>query len=212
MRLKSITGLKTCEIPCIFPVIREFEGGDQFDMGCNHHAVRCEPAFPGLRRNARNLRAFWRVQIPGARSLRQTEVAIAWILAPSLWARQTRSWRTRAELDVKNDRIKDSKRQTEHRVLAGPLSRGVAQTSHADAVRQSPFDGTLHELGREECERDRHIDLSNGTFFACSDLIHTGDGAGNDLIEPTPTARDGCDKVWRGSRRGSDGATRRPAP
>jgi hypothetical protein len=53
-----------------------------------------------------------------------------------------------------------SNRQTEHRVLAGPLGRSIAQASDADAARQSSFHGSLHDVGREERERDRHTDLS----------------------------------------------------
>jgi hypothetical protein len=55
--------------------------------------VRCEPTFPGLRQIARNLRAFSRVQMRDVRSLSPAEVAIASILAPGLWALQSRSWR-----------------------------------------------------------------------------------------------------------------------
>ena len=33
------------------------------------------------------------------------------------------------------------------------------------AARQSSLDGCLHEFGREERERDRHIDLSNAAFI-----------------------------------------------
>ena len=87
-----------------------------------------------------------------------------------------------------------SNRQTEHRVLARPLGRSIAQASDADAARQSSFDGCLHEFGREERERDRHIDLSNAAFVPCSDLLDTGDGAGNDLIKPTSATRDRCDE------------------
>jgi hypothetical protein len=48
--------------------------------------------------------------------------------------------------------------------LAGPFGRSIAQASDADPARQSSFDGSLHEVGREERERDRHIDLSNAAF------------------------------------------------
>jgi hypothetical protein len=40
-----------------------------------------------------------------------------------------------------------------------PLGRSVTQTRDADAARQSPLDGSLHEFGREEGERDCHIDF-----------------------------------------------------
>jgi hypothetical protein len=92
----------------------------------------------------------------------------------------------------------ESNRQTEHRVLARPLGRGIAQASNANAVRQSSFDGGLDEIGREERERDRHIDLSNAAFLARINLLDTGDGAGNNLIKPTPTTCDRCNERHAG--------------
>ena len=82
--------------------------------------------------------------------------------------------------------------------MARPLGRSIAQASDADAVRQSSFDGGLHESGREEGERDRHIDLSNGAFLARSDLLGTGDGAGDDLIKPMSPTCDRCDEGGAG--------------
>jgi hypothetical protein len=38
-------------------------------------------------------------------------------------------------------------------VLAGPFGRSIAQASDADAARQSSFDGSLHEVGREKRQR-----------------------------------------------------------
>src|SRR6266404_6938038 len=83
--------------------------GTQFESSRAHHAVRCEPMFPGLSGIARNLRAFPRVQMRDVRSLSPTEVAIASILAAGLWALQTRSWR-RPELQMKTAGIKSANR------------------------------------------------------------------------------------------------------
>src|SRR5437667_11318362 len=91
-----------------------------------------------------------------------------------------------------------SNRQTEHRILAGPLRRSIADTHDANPPRQSSFDGGLHEIRREESERDRHIDLSNAASLPRSDLLDTGDGAGNNLIKPTPATRDRCDERGAG--------------
>src|SRR4029077_7349840 len=91
-----------------------------------------------------------------------------------------------------------SDRQTEHCVLARPLGRSIAQTCDADTARQSPFDGSLHEFGCEESERDCHIDLANAAFLARRNLIDTGDGAGNELIKPTPAARNRRDERGAG--------------
>jgi hypothetical protein len=70
--------------------------------------------------------------------------------------------------------VAGSNRPTEHRVLPRPLGRSIAQPSDGDAARQSSLDGCLHEFGREERERDRHIDLSNAAFIPRSDLLDTG--------------------------------------
>jgi hypothetical protein len=90
---------------------------------------------------------------------------------------------------VKTARIKSTSRAS--RIGERPLSRRVTQTGYADAARQSPFYGSLHQLGRQESQRDRHIDLSNAALVACSNLGDTGDGPGHDLIKPTPATRDG---------------------
>jgi hypothetical protein len=55
-----------------------------------NHAVRCEPMFPGLR-DSGAVDGVSAVQIPGVPSLAQAEVVIASILAPGLWALQSRS-------------------------------------------------------------------------------------------------------------------------
>jgi hypothetical protein len=54
-------------------------------------------------------------------------------------------------------------------------------------------------------ERDRHIHLSNAAFIPRSDLLDTGDGAGNHSIKPAPTTRDRCDQ--RGARLGANRST-----
>src|SRR4029453_4538713 len=87
-----------------------------------------------------------------------------------------------------------SNRQTERRVLARPLGRSIAQTRDADPARQSPLDGRLHEFGREERERDHHIDLRIPAFPPRRHLLDTGDTAGKDLIKPTPAAYNGRDE------------------
>src|SRR6266704_2990471 len=106
------------------------------------------------------------------RSLPPAEVAIASILAFSLWALQTRSWRRPKLLLLKRP---GSTRHTEHRILAGPLRGSIAQTRDANPPWQSSFDGSLNEIGCEEGERDRHIDLPNAAVFACGNLLDTGD-------------------------------------
>ena len=95
--------------------------------------------------------------------------------------------------------------KAEYPVLAGPLGRGIAETSNSNPARQSPLDGGFDQIGREERERDRHIDLADAAFFARSDLLDIGDGASNDLFEPATTTGDRCDK--RGAGLGADRAT-----
>src|SRR5260370_16134809 len=118
-----------------------------------------------------------------------------------------------------NEHRPGSDPQTEHRVLARPLGRSIAQTRDADPARQSPLDGSLHEFGREEGERDCHIDLPKAAFVPRGNLLDSGDGAGNALSKPTSAARDRCDErraglgayrstvVWRRGSRHDDFAS-----
>ena len=80
--------------------------------------------------------------------------------------------------------------------MARPLGRSVAQAGDPDAARQSSFDGSLHQFRCEEAS-EIVILLVDIAFFACSNLLDTGDGAGNDLLKPTPATRD------RGNERGT---------
>jgi hypothetical protein len=106
--------------------------------------------------------------------------------------------------ELHSSRMPGPSRQTEHRILAAPLVRSIAETSDTDAPRQSSFDGSLHQFRREESQRDRHIDLSNAAFVARSNLLGTRDGAGNDLIKPMPATCDRCDE--RGASLSTNGS------
>ena len=104
-----------------------------------------------------------------------------------------------------NEHRPGSDPQTEHRGLARPLGRSIAQTRDADPARQSPLDGSLHEFGREEGERDCHIDLPKAAFVPRGNLLDSGDGAGNDLSKPMSAApATTTAPPWPCSRRGRD--------
>ena len=50
-------------------------------------------------------------------------------------------------------------RETEHLVLARPFSGQIGEARDANAVWQATVDRRLHEIGCEEGQRDRHVDL-----------------------------------------------------
>jgi hypothetical protein len=81
-------------------------------------------------------------------------------------------------------------RQAEHRVLAGPLDRRISQTLDANPARQSTFDGCAHEIGREEGQRYRHIDLTYAAPFAFGDAVDISCCIIDKFLEPTASARD----------------------
>ena len=49
----------------------------------------------------------------------------------------------------------------EHLVLAGPFGRQVGEADHSHARGESSVDRGLDEVGREEGERDSHVDLAD---------------------------------------------------
>ena len=49
-----------------------------------------------------------------------------------------------------------------HLALAGPFGRQAGETGNSHAVREPSINGRLDEVGREEGERDCHVDLPLG--------------------------------------------------
>src|SRR5207249_8428506 len=58
------------------------------------------------------------------------------------------------------------RRKPEHLVLAGPFGRQVGEADYSHAMRKASFDRRLDEVGREEGERDRHVDLADAAAVA----------------------------------------------
>jgi len=71
--------------------------------------------------------------------------------------------------------------ETKHLPLARPLRGQVAHPRHAMAVREAPFDCGLDEVGREEGERDRHVDLPCAAALALRDTLGFDSRVGHDL-------------------------------
>ena len=56
-------------------------------------------------------------------------------------------------------------------------------------MRKPSFDRRLDEVGREEGERDRHVDLSNAAALSLRDGFHVCGWVSRKLLEPSASAR-----------------------
>ena len=88
--------------------------------------------------------------------------------------------------------------------MQGPFGRRVVQVRDADSTGQAPIDCGLHQVRRQERQRYRHIDLTNGAVFSGSDLFDVRDRSGHQRIEPAPPLCYGYDEPRAGL--GSDRA------
>ena len=90
--------------------------------------------------------------------------------------------------------------EAKHQVLARPFGRHIAQPDNSHSVWKPSLDGCLDEVGREEGERDRHVDLPRSASFAVCDAFGICGRFGHELIEangaPAQSTRPGV----RGSR------------
>jgi hypothetical protein len=50
--------------------------------------------------------------------------------------------------------------------LPTPFRRSIPQPFNVDASRQAALNSSADQLGREECERDRHIDVTDAASLA----------------------------------------------
>ena len=61
--------------------------------------------------------------------------------------------------------------------LRGPGRIRITQPLDVDAARQAALDGGADEFGREECERDRHVDMTDAAPLARGNLLCVVDSA-----------------------------------
>ena len=57
-------------------------------------------------------------------------------------------------------------RESKHLARAGPFGRQVGETGNSHAEREPSINGRLDEVGREEGERDCHVDLARSAALA----------------------------------------------
>jgi hypothetical protein len=74
--------------------------------------------------------------------------------------------------------------------LSAPLYGSVTKPLNSNAARQTTFDRRPDETRCQECERDRHVDLTYAAFLSCCDLLNVGHGARHNLVEPATTSGD----------------------
>lgn len=93
---------------------------------------------------------------------------------------------------VAGDRPPSPDRQPEHLMLARPFGRHVTEPGHADATGQPPVDGGFDQIGRQECQRDGHVDLARATALLPGDAGRGGCSIGDDPIEPVAPRQSGA--------------------
>ena len=79
--------------------------------------------------------------------------------------------------------------------LAAPFGWSVAKAFDSDATGQAAFNSSPHQIGCEEGERDRHVDVTDAALFADGHLFNISDRSGDDLIQPSTSPSDGIHKA-----------------
>ena len=78
--------------------------------------------------------------------------------------------------------------KAKHLVLLGPCGGQVGEAGNAHAMRKSTVNRRFDEIGREERERDRHIDLADAAPLALRNCFGGGYPVSCEFFEPTASA------------------------
>src|SRR6516162_11530792 len=78
------------------------------------------------------------------------------------------------------------RRKSEHLMLPRPLGGHFGEAGHSHAMRQPARDGCVHEIGRQEGKRDRHVDFPNAALLALGDAFRICVRVGKKFVEPAP--------------------------
>src|SRR5256885_12267447 len=84
--------------------------------------------------------------------------------------------------------------EAKHQVLTRPFGRHIAQPDDSHSVWKPSINGRLHEVGREEGERDRHVDPPHTASFAICDAFGIRTRIGHELMKPSAAPRNRCDQ------------------
>jgi hypothetical protein len=79
--------------------------------------------------------------------------------------------------------------EAKHQVLTRPFGRHIAQPDNSHSVWKPSINGCLHEIGREEGERDRHIDPPHTASFAVCNAFGIRSRIVDEFIEPSAPPR-----------------------
>jgi hypothetical protein len=79
--------------------------------------------------------------------------------------------------------------------LPAPFCGRIAKSLDTDAAGLATFERCPYQIGRKECERYRHIDLTRAALFALSDLFDIDHRPRKDFIKPASTSCNGADKA-----------------
>ena len=74
-------------------------------------------------------------------------------------------------------------------MLPRPLGGHVGEAGHSHTMRQPSRDGRVHEIGRQEGKRDRHVDLPNAAPLALGDAFRICVRVGKKFVEPAAASR-----------------------
>ncbi len=74
-------------------------------------------------------------------------------------------------------------------MLPRPFDGQITEARDPQAVRQMPIDCGFDEIGREESQRYRHIDLTHAASSAVGDAVGCGGAIIDKLLEPTAPLR-----------------------
>ena len=75
------------------------------------------------------------------------------------------------------------------------LHSAGASRNRSTPMPRTAFDRSAHEVWCEECQRDRHVDLTHAALLTRCDLLNVGHGARNDLVKPATTSGDSADEA-----------------
>lgn len=85
--------------------------------------------------------------------------------------------------------------ECEHRELAIPFWRELAELFEPDAAGQAAFNSGFHQRGGKEGEGQRQVDVTEATMLTARDRFRIRNGAIDKFVEPTPATGNRRDSV-----------------